>query len=201
MCRSISFQHAAPKPPNLNFTFEAKRRAFSASFYVCDAARVSPLGRIGTVTINCVSGGVDDVWQDPQTKELVIVDYKATSKDEKITTLDQDWHIGYKRQMEVYQWLFRRNGFAVSDIGYFVYANASKDREAFDAKLEFEITLVPYEGNDAWVEDTLLAIKTCLDGSSIPYNNPECDYCRYREAAGKKLQEVFKNNAQPNLGI
>lgn len=72
-----------------------------------------------------VSGAVDDVWVD-KTGKLFVVDYKSTSKDSSIETLDQDWHIGYKRQMEVYQWLLRKNGFEVSDTGYFVYANAQK---------------------------------------------------------------------------
>jgi CRISPR/Cas system-associated exonuclease Cas4 (RecB family) len=134
-----------------------------------------------------VSGGVDDVWVNDK-GELVIVDYKATSKDEKIEALDQEWHDGYKRQMEVYQWLFRKNGFAVQDVGYFVYANASKDREAFDARLEFELTLIPYKGDDSWVEETLVKIHECLESDEIPPAAPECDYCRYREAAGKKLR-------------
>ena len=71
--------------------------------------------------------GIDDVWVNPA-GELMIVDYKSTSKDEKIEVLDKEWHDGYKHQMEVYQWLFRRNGFKVSDTGYFVYANATRPR-------------------------------------------------------------------------
>lgn len=133
-----------------------------------------------------VSGAVDDVWQTPA-GELIIVDYKSTSKDERIESLDKEWHAGYKRQMEVYQWLFRRNGFTVSDTGYFVYANASKDRKAFDGQLEFEVTLVPYTGSDAWVEPTLLDIKKCLDGEQLPAPSLTCDYCTYRETVGKKL--------------
>ncbi len=133
-----------------------------------------------------VSGAVDDVWVK-QDGELIIVDYKSTSKDERIESLDKDWHAGYKRQMEVYQWLFRRNGFSVSDTGYFVYANAGKDKKAFDGKLEFEITLVPHTGDDSWVEPILLKIKTCLDEGALPDASPDCDYCTYRETVGKKL--------------
>lgn len=134
-----------------------------------------------------VSGAVDDVWVNPE-GELIVVDYKSTSKDGKIESLDQGWHIGYKRQMEVYQWLLRQNGFTVSDTGYFVYANASKDREAFDGKLEFEVTLIPYVGNADWIENTLLDIKDTLDKDELPKPYESCDYCTYREYAGKKLQ-------------
>ncbi len=146
-----------------------------------------------------VRGGVDDVWVDKDGK-LIIVDYKATSKAGKIESLDEDWHRGYKRQLEIYQWLFRQNGFEVSDTGYWVYANASKDRKAFDAKLEFEVTLVPYTGSTSWVEGALLDLKVCLDSNTVPAPAAECDYCRYREAAGKallaaipKLEHKLKN--------
>jgi len=135
-----------------------------------------------------VSGAVDDIWTTPS-GDLIIVDYKSTSKDEKIEALDKDWHIGYKRQMEVYQWLLRKRGFSVSDIGYFVYANASKDEESFDGKLIFDVTLVPYEGNGDWIEDALLKIKEALDHSLAPPASEGCDYCRYRDAAGKALQK------------
>lgn len=138
-----------------------------------------------------VCGAVDDVWQDEDGK-LIVVDYKSTSKDERIEALDQDWHDGYKRQMEIYQWLFRKNGFEVSDRGYFVYANASKDREAFDAKLEFEVTLIPYDGDASWVDSVLQDLHACLENDEIPVPSSDCDYCRYREAAGKKLQALAR---------
>lgn len=63
-----------------------------------------------------IYGAIDDLWQNPQ-GEFIVVDYKATAKAEAITALDKDWHEGYKRQMEVYQWLLRRNSYEVSDTG------------------------------------------------------------------------------------
>ena len=149
-----------------------------------------------------ISGAIDDVWVDKK-GELTIVDYKSTSKDEKIEALDKDWHIGYKRQMEIYQWLFRENGHKVSDTGYFVYANASKDKEAFDGVLEFELTLVPYKGDASWMSGALDDIKKCLDGEELPAAAESCDYCNYREAAGKKLIKYgkAKKSGQIDLGI
>lgn len=138
-----------------------------------------------------ISGAIDDVWVKPD-GELIIVDYKSTSKDERIESLDEDWHEGYKRQMETYQWLFRKSGFQVSNTGYFVYANADKDRKAFDGTLNFELTLVPYEGDDSWVEGVLFDIKKCLESDALPDAHPECDYCRYRDVAGKKIENKKK---------
>jgi ATP-dependent exoDNAse (exonuclease V) beta subunit len=59
-------------------------------------------------------GAVDDIWVN-ENGELLVVDYKATSKDKEVS-LDSDWQITYKRQMEVYQWLLRQNGFTVNDL-------------------------------------------------------------------------------------
>jgi len=105
--------------------------------------------------------------------------------------------------METYQWLFRRNGFKVSDTGYFVYANASKDREAFDAKLEFDVTVIPYKGDDSWLEPTLLDIKETLESDELPAVAQDCDYCTYREFVGRKLQRFApgKKKGQGTLGI
>lgn len=129
-----------------------------------------------------ITGGVDDIWVNPM-EELIIVDYKATSKSGEVG-IDADWQIAYKRQMEIYQWLFRRNDFKVSRTGYFVYCNGDADKDAFDGKLEFDIKVIPYKGDDSWVEGTILDIHTCLESEEMPPPGPDCDFCRYREVAG-----------------
>jgi len=130
-----------------------------------------------------ITGGIDDVWVTPN-GELLIVDYKATSKSGEVS-LDADWQIGYKRQMEIYQWLFRKNGFKVSDTGYFVYCNGDADKEAFDGKLEFDIKIIPYKGDDSWVEQVVINVHKCLSSDNIPEASFGCDYCAYRLAASK----------------
>ncbi|MFA6459365.1 MAG: PD-(D/E)XK nuclease family protein [Candidatus Paceibacterota bacterium] len=128
-----------------------------------------------------VRGGVDDVWINSK-EELIVVDYKATSKRDEIT-LDGSLGAQYKRQMEVYQWLLRMNGFKVSKTGYFVYVNGNKDAEAFDKKLEFSVVLLPCEGDPTWIEPTLLKIKEALNADKPPKPSANCDYCAYRKAA------------------
>ena len=130
-----------------------------------------------------ITGAIDDLWQNSQ-GEYIVVDYKATSKNAKIEALDQDWHDGYKRQMEIYQWLLRQNGFKVSDTGYFVYCNGDTAKETFDAKLEFELTLIPHTGKSDWVEKTVIDAHKCLNGDKIPGSGSDCDYCAYVSAIG-----------------
>ncbi|MDD3101736.1 MAG: PD-(D/E)XK nuclease family protein [Patescibacteria group bacterium] len=130
-----------------------------------------------------ITGGVDDVWVNPK-GEFLIVDYKATSKSEEVN-LDAEWQIGYKRQMEIYQWLFRQNGFKVSSTGYFVYCNGDADKKAFDGKLEFDIKIIPYKGDDSWVEKTVKEAIECLNSDILPKPGPDCDFCKYRQAVKK----------------
>jgi len=127
-----------------------------------------------------IRGGVDDVWVNPQ-GELIIADYKATSKSSEVN-LDAEWQDGYKRQMEIYQWLFRRNGFKVSPTGYFVYCNGDADKKAFDGKLEFDVKLIPYRGDDSWVEGVIVKLKQCLLANKLPASEVTCDFCAYFEA-------------------
>jgi len=130
-----------------------------------------------------VTGGVDDIWQNSK-GELLVVDYKATSKDGEVN-IDADWQISYKRQIEIYQWLLRKNGFKVSDTGYFVYVNGNTDKQAFDKKLEFDVKLISYEGSDAWVEEVLRKAHETLVSDKIPEPSPLCDYCAYTQAVSK----------------
>ena len=139
-----------------------------------------------------VSGAVDDIWVRKD-GTLIIVDYKATSKTERIEVLgDSPWEQQYTRQLGVYRWLLEQNGFTVDTLGYLVYANASKDEDTFDDKLIFETTLVLCPTDVAWIESTLSNIKSCLDSDTLPPSGEFCEYCPYREASGKKLQAIHK---------
>lgn len=145
-----------------------------------------------------IFGAVDDVWVDKDGR-LIVVDYKATSKDGEVT-LDADWQEGYKRQMEVYQWLLRQNSYDVSDTGYFVYANGVRDNEAFDKKLEFDVKIIPYTGDASWVEITLTDIKETLESENIPEPADECEYCQYRKAVRDVAIQYVKDKQSKNKG-
>ncbi|MEK9183932.1 MAG: PD-(D/E)XK nuclease family protein [Patescibacteria group bacterium] len=138
-----------------------------------------------------ISGAIDDLWINAQ-GELIVVDYKSTSKNEVITNIDKEWQGGYKRQMEIYQWLLRQNGHKVSSTGYFVYCNGRTDKEAFDGKLEFDITLIPYDGKDGWIEKEIFNAHKCLNDEKIPPSSASCDFCAYVDAVKEVTDEKKK---------
>lgn len=147
-----------------------------------------------------IYGAIDDIWQLPN-GELIIVDYKAKSSlDDPSTFLTpktknngdivktERYKISYKKQLEIYQWIFRKKGFKVSNTAYFIFANAQKDEDSFNDQLIFEKSLIPYEGNDDWVESTIIAIHNCLQSDAMPCASEDCDYCNYRS----KIQALEK---------
>jgi RecB family exonuclease len=139
-----------------------------------------------------ITGAIDDLWQNPE-GEYIVVDYKSTSKNEEIIALDKNWQDGYKRQMEIYQWLLRHHVDRVSNTGYFVYCNGNTGLDKFDAKLEFDITLIPYEGNDSWVEVAIYQAHKCLNSDTIPAASKYCDYCKYNQEIQKQISQITNN--------
>lgn len=128
-----------------------------------------------------VFGAVDDIWVN-DADELIVVDYKATAKNSDVS-IDSEWQISYKRQLEVYQWLLRQNGFEVSDTGYFVYTNGRIDLDGFFDKVEFRTKVIPYVGDDSWIEPTLKSMKECMEGDMPAVGTSAmggvCEFCTY----------------------
>jgi CRISPR/Cas system-associated exonuclease Cas4 (RecB family) len=125
-----------------------------------------------------LTGAVDDLWFDLDTEEVIVVDYKATSKNSEVS-IDAEWQQGYRRQMDFYQWLLRKNDLNVSDVGYFVYCNGDRKKATFDNKVHFKVSVLEYIGNSSWIENTIVEIKELLDQNSTPEFDADCTYCSY----------------------
>ena len=141
-------------------------------------------------------GGLDDVWENIETGELHIVDYKSTAQMRKEPKpLDEtfiappedpkepDYKAGYRRQMEMYQWIARRKGFTVSNIGYFVYVDGQHvgidgmldQNDPTTAWMKFQTAVIPYVGDDNWVNDALLVAKKTLHKVICPDHAEGCE--------------------------
>lgn len=143
-----------------------------------------------------VFGGVDDVWVDDN-GQLIVVDYKATAKNKPVS-LDADWQQSYKRQLEVYQWLLRQNGFKVSNSGYFVYTNGIfSGVKAFNDNLQFNTVVIEHVGQDDWIEPTLLKMKQTLEGDipavGVAIMGGDCEHCLYAKSRTELTLKFLKN--------
>ena len=152
-------------------------------------------------------GGLDDVFENVETGELHIVDYKSTSQDggnkKNPDPLDEtfllpptdpkkiDYKMGYRRQADMYQWVLRRKGFKVSNTAYFLYVDGISrglngmliDENPHIAWMQFEAQIIPYIGDDSWVESALYRAKQVAQLNNCPPHATACDTGRWlREA-------------------
>jgi len=118
-----------------------------------------------------VFGAIDDIWVN-KNGELIIVDFKATGARE------HQVYESYKRQMDIYSWLFIQNGFRVSKTGYFLFAKVNRDAGFAKGMLSFDLILQPQETNTGWVEGALLNCRKALDGA-MPRAGEGCVYCQF----------------------
>ena len=49
----------------------------------------------------------------------------------------------------------------------------------FHSKLDFKVKIITYEGDDSWVQKTVLEIFSVLNSDLIPEANPKCELCGY----------------------
>jgi len=131
-----------------------------------------------------LTGGVDDIWQDTITKQLIVVDYKSQAKKDLVDTdeyLADPYHKGYKIQMDFYAYLLTGMGFDVHPTSYFLVCNADQDQEEFNQVMGFYEDLVPYNWNSGWVENKVDKMIALMNQHEIPVANECCKNCAYSE--------------------
>ena len=129
-----------------------------------------------------LSGGVDDIWQDKNTKELIVVDYKSQANFKPLdpdSYLSDVYHEGYKIQMDFYAFLLKEMGFQVGPTAYFLVCNADRAADGFFGKMLFSETLIPYEWDTSWIPKQVEAMVEAMNSTSIPSSNPSCKNCAY----------------------
>lgn len=110
--------------------------------------------------------------------ELIIIDYKVTAKSGEII-LDQDYHESYRRQLDLYAWLFVMNNYPVYTRAYLFYLNGIKDRPTLENSLHFTSTLIEHTLNLSWIEEVLHKINECLNHFEPPPKSQKCSFCQF----------------------
>jgi len=181
--REAKTPHPIMKEYNLNFIpynhpdIDKWRQSLSSGIYYHDKD-----------TNLIIRGGIDDVWIDLDTEELIVVDYKAQSSSTPVETksyLESKFHQGYKRQMDIYVHILRQMDFKVSDMTYFMVCNGEKTFDSFDNRINFVTKLVPYEADSSWVPIKIKEMKKVLESENIPDLNENCEACIYLHCGSK----------------
>ena len=119
---------------------------------------------------------------------MIVVDYKATSNRYGVDYVNSkmSYHKAYLRQLDFYAYLLKLNKFNVLKTGYWLVCNAQhKDQKTFNGNLNFKINLLPYNVNTDYIEDTLVELEKCYNGSKVPQPSFACDTCRWQKETSK----------------
>ena len=135
-----------------------------------------------------LTGGVDDIWQDTRTNQLIVVDYKSQAKYGRVDKrdyLDDPYHDGYKTQMDFYAYLLSKMGFEVHQTAYFLVCNAKRDEEGFHKTMRFDEYLVPDNWDMRWIEEKVDNMIALMNQHQIPEPHESCKNCAYSDQYSK----------------
>ena len=121
-------------------------------------------------------GAIDDLWVKPD-GTLIVADYKATAKRNEITA--ENIYPGYKRQLEIYQFLVEKTGFRVDPRSWLVYANGISIGGEFGDMLRFSTRMIPVDGDRSWVEPKFREAVALLLSGKRPAAAAGCKWCEY----------------------
>jgi hypothetical protein len=148
-----------------------------------------------------LTGGLDDVWQNQNNKNLVVVDYKSQASFHHVdpeTYFEDPFKDGYRIQLSFYTYMLRKMGFAVDDTAYLVVANADKKPPGFHGLMRFYETLVPCRIDDSWIEQSVYEMVEALNSEEVPASHPSCKNCAYARQRNSVESELksFHSTAQ-----
>jgi hypothetical protein len=127
-----------------------------------------------------LKGAIDDIWIDKNTKELIIVDYKSTAKNEldENKWLSDRYTYGFLKQMNFYTYLFKKAGYPIKTT-FFYIVNAQKKNKTFNNNMEFKSFLIEYKPDVSKIENQLKDMKVLMDKEKIPTATEDCEDCIY----------------------
>jgi CRISPR/Cas system-associated exonuclease Cas4 (RecB family) len=129
-----------------------------------------------------LQGGIDDVWFNTKTEELVVVDYKSQHKKDGVsqdTYFDDPYKNSYKRQLNYYAYLLKGMGHKVSSDAYLYICNAKEVEEGFHGKMLFDEVLIHHEIKTDYLEEEIQKMIDTINSEEIPEGHASCENCAY----------------------
>ena len=129
-----------------------------------------------------LQGGIDDVWFNTKTEELVVVDYKSQHKKDVVsqdTYFDDPYKESYKRQLNYYAYLLKGMGHKVSSDAYLYICNAKEVEEGFHGKMLFDEVLIHHEIKTDYLEEEIQKMIDVMNSEEIPEGHTSCENCAY----------------------
>jgi hypothetical protein len=116
---------------------------------------------------------------------LAVVDYKSSGSKE-ITIYDD-----YQKQMDVYSWILKENGYEIYPSAFFVFYQVQKDENGFNNVMRFKEQVRSVKVNMEWVGPTFEAAVELARQDSSPSESgnaqKHCDHCHFVKMSGQLL--------------
>ena len=129
-----------------------------------------------------LQGGIDDVWFNTKTEELIVADYKSQHKKDGVsqeTYFDDPYKDSYKRQLDYYAYLLNGMGYKVSSDAYLYICNAKEIDEGFHGKMLFDEVLIHYKIKTDYLETEIQKMIDTMNSENIPNSHESCENCAY----------------------
>jgi len=120
---------------------------------------------------NLIHGAIDNLLQ--KGKKLIVLDYKTRGYP-----LKEDTHEHYQDQMDIYNFLLRKNGYETEDYTYLLFYHPNKVHENGD--VDFHKDLIKIKVNIKNAEKILKDAVEVLEGE-MPKAGEECGFCKWKE--------------------
>src|SRR3989338_4875756 len=122
-------------------------------------------------TGNLFRGAVDNLLV--KGKKLIVLDYKTRGYP-----LKEDTHEYYQDQMDIYNFLLRKNGYETEDYTYLLFYHPNKVHE--NGNVDFHKDLIKIKVNIKNAEKILKDAVEVLEGE-MPKAGEECGFCKWKE--------------------
>ena len=118
---------------------------------------------------NILRGAVDNILQKGD--KLIVLDFKTRG-----FPLKEDTHENYQDQMDIYNFLLRKNGWETEDYAYLLFYHPKEVEE--DGDVAFNTDLVKVEISVENAEKIFMDAIEILKGE-MPDCGDECEFCRW----------------------
>ena len=122
---------------------------------------------------NTLRGAVDNILK--KGKNLIVLDYKTRG-----FPLKEDTAAHYNDQMNLYNFLLRKNDYKTEDYAYLIFYYPNRVHENGDVDFHAELVKMKISVKDG--EKLFNDAIKCLEGD-LPEAKEECEFCRWKDAS------------------
>jgi hypothetical protein len=120
---------------------------------------------------NLLRGAVDNILV--KGKKLIVLDYKTRGYPVK-----EDTHEHYTDQMDIYNFLLRKNGYETEDYSYLLFYHPIDVLVNGDVKFHSKLIKIPLDTKKA---EKILDLALKVLSGRMPKPSAECTYCSWAE--------------------